>query len=194
MLHSEQKCAHFCSEWSIVGYGTYNVHSGICEIVQLMRKFWFITRVFKRVRICWVNQHLLQTTNFPTRWCQWKHGLDLSLRYGLGHGGEAALLHVPGLLSVESKIRWLVRYFGISTDNLGWCIMSIETMLQYELWQLIPQDSHVFCKTPSAVQWINPISWVVHQTTHGGKKTGSPESFIGCPNYSDSPLKDICFF
>ena len=22
MLHSEQKCAHFCSEWSIVGYGT----------------------------------------------------------------------------------------------------------------------------------------------------------------------------
>ena len=21
MLHSEQKCAHFCSEWSIVGYG-----------------------------------------------------------------------------------------------------------------------------------------------------------------------------
>ena len=22
-LHSEQKCAHFCSEWSIVGYGTW---------------------------------------------------------------------------------------------------------------------------------------------------------------------------
>ena len=22
MLHSEQRCAHFCSEWSIVGYGT----------------------------------------------------------------------------------------------------------------------------------------------------------------------------
>ena len=22
MLHPEQKCAHFCSEWSIVGYGT----------------------------------------------------------------------------------------------------------------------------------------------------------------------------
>ena len=22
ILHSEQKCAHFCSEWSIVGYGT----------------------------------------------------------------------------------------------------------------------------------------------------------------------------
>ena len=22
MLHSEQKCAHFCSEWSIVGYKT----------------------------------------------------------------------------------------------------------------------------------------------------------------------------
>ena len=22
MLHSEQKCAHFCSEWGIVGYGT----------------------------------------------------------------------------------------------------------------------------------------------------------------------------
>ena len=22
MLHSKQKCAHFCSEWSIVGYGT----------------------------------------------------------------------------------------------------------------------------------------------------------------------------
>ena len=22
LLHSEQKCAHFCSEWSIVGYGT----------------------------------------------------------------------------------------------------------------------------------------------------------------------------
>ena len=22
MLHSEQKCAHFCTEWSIVGYGT----------------------------------------------------------------------------------------------------------------------------------------------------------------------------
>ena len=22
MLHSEQKCAHLCSEWSIVGYGT----------------------------------------------------------------------------------------------------------------------------------------------------------------------------
>ena len=22
MLHSEQQCAHFCSEWSIVGYGT----------------------------------------------------------------------------------------------------------------------------------------------------------------------------
>ena len=22
MLHSEQKCAHFCSEWSILGYGT----------------------------------------------------------------------------------------------------------------------------------------------------------------------------
>ena len=22
MFHSEQKCAHFCSEWSIVGYGT----------------------------------------------------------------------------------------------------------------------------------------------------------------------------
>ena len=22
MLHSEQKCAHFCSEWNIVGYGT----------------------------------------------------------------------------------------------------------------------------------------------------------------------------
>ena len=21
MLHSEQKCAHFCSEWSIMGYG-----------------------------------------------------------------------------------------------------------------------------------------------------------------------------
>ena len=23
MLYSEQKCAHFCSEWSIVGYGTH---------------------------------------------------------------------------------------------------------------------------------------------------------------------------
>ena len=23
MLHSERKCAHFCSEWSIVGYGTW---------------------------------------------------------------------------------------------------------------------------------------------------------------------------
>ena len=22
MLHSEQKCAHFCSEWYIMGYGT----------------------------------------------------------------------------------------------------------------------------------------------------------------------------
>ena len=22
MLHSEQKCAHFCSEWSLLGYGT----------------------------------------------------------------------------------------------------------------------------------------------------------------------------
>ena len=32
MLHSEQKCAYFCSEWSIVWYGT--VHSGICELGQ----------------------------------------------------------------------------------------------------------------------------------------------------------------
>ena len=31
MLHSEQKCAHFCSEWSIVGYRTG--HSGISESI-----------------------------------------------------------------------------------------------------------------------------------------------------------------
>ena len=30
MHHSEQKCAHFCSEWCIVGYG--QVHYGICEV------------------------------------------------------------------------------------------------------------------------------------------------------------------
>ena len=28
MLHSEQKCAHFCSEWSLVGYGT----GAICDL------------------------------------------------------------------------------------------------------------------------------------------------------------------
>ena len=31
MFHSEQKCAHFCSEWSIVRYGT-GIYSGICEL------------------------------------------------------------------------------------------------------------------------------------------------------------------
>ena len=32
MHHSEQKCAHFCSEWCIVG----QVHYGICEIGLLI--------------------------------------------------------------------------------------------------------------------------------------------------------------
>ena len=34
MLHSEQKCAYFCSEWSIVGYGTGAFW--ICELDQSM--------------------------------------------------------------------------------------------------------------------------------------------------------------
>ena len=38
MLYSEQKCAHFCSEWSIVGYGTgafwdlWNCSIGTCRV------------------------------------------------------------------------------------------------------------------------------------------------------------------
>ena len=41
MLHSEQKCAHFCSECSIVVY----VYSGICVLDQLYqpRKFAVIS-------------------------------------------------------------------------------------------------------------------------------------------------------
>ena len=35
MLHSEQKCTRFCSEWGIVGYGKGAVHSGICELGQM---------------------------------------------------------------------------------------------------------------------------------------------------------------
>ena len=31
MLHLEQKCTHFCSEWNIVGYGT----SALCDLFNL---------------------------------------------------------------------------------------------------------------------------------------------------------------
>ena len=37
MHHSEQKGAHFCSEWGIVEYG--KVHCGICEIGALYKSF-----------------------------------------------------------------------------------------------------------------------------------------------------------
>ena len=40
MLHSEQKCAHFCSEWSIVGYG-------IGAFWNLWN--WSIENVYKKV-------------------------------------------------------------------------------------------------------------------------------------------------
>ena len=36
MLHSEQKCVHFCSEWSIMGYGTGAFWDGICEMCYIM--------------------------------------------------------------------------------------------------------------------------------------------------------------
>ena len=34
MYHSEQKCAHFCSEWCVVGYGIY--------IVEFVRYIYFL--------------------------------------------------------------------------------------------------------------------------------------------------------
>ena len=39
MLHSEQKCAHFCSEWSIVRYGTSAFYR-ICEIYLLCYEYF----------------------------------------------------------------------------------------------------------------------------------------------------------
>ena len=44
MVHSEQKCAHFCSEWSIVGHG--QVHSGIYELGQLSQCWWSNTEQY----------------------------------------------------------------------------------------------------------------------------------------------------
>ena len=42
MLHSEQKCAHFCSEWSIVGYGT----DAFCDLwIRSTKKQQTITRI-----------------------------------------------------------------------------------------------------------------------------------------------------
>ena len=44
MLHSEQKCAHFCSELSIVGYGTgtfwdllnWSIPCGCCVLIKIL--------------------------------------------------------------------------------------------------------------------------------------------------------------
>ena len=42
MHHSEQKCAHFCSEWCIVGYGTsalwdlWDCSTGVCKAAAIL--------------------------------------------------------------------------------------------------------------------------------------------------------------
>ena len=54
MHHSEQKCAHFCSEWSIVGYGTGALWD--YELVQLLLSS-------TKQPLNW----------FPNTWISWLH-------------------------------------------------------------------------------------------------------------------------
>ena len=55
MFHSEQKCAHFCSGWSILGNGTGACwHLGIRSILFSNGLVPFVLRIFARCRsFCW---------------------------------------------------------------------------------------------------------------------------------------------
>ena len=61
MLHSEQKCTHFCSEWSVAGYGTGAFWDLWTRSIVPM-SCWFISRVLRKsVRLLWwiwIKKHL----------------------------------------------------------------------------------------------------------------------------------------
>ena len=48
MLHSEQKCAHFCSEWSIVGYGTFAFWIWETRLLASIALLWLAG-----INLCW---------------------------------------------------------------------------------------------------------------------------------------------
>ena len=69
MLHSEQKCAHFCSEWRIMGYGT--------------GAFWDLW--------LWMNCSISHNTPFRTEMCTflfWMEGCGIWNRCILGFVNE----------------------------------------------------------------------------------------------------------
>ena len=48
MLHSEQKCAHFCSEWRIVGYGTFAFWIWETRLLASIALLWLAG-----INLCW---------------------------------------------------------------------------------------------------------------------------------------------
>ena len=62
MLHSEQKCAHFCSEWSILGYGTgtfwdlWNWSIALDQTTDFLELWWNHFSLF-----VWIVNHSLMS-------------------------------------------------------------------------------------------------------------------------------------
>ena len=66
MLHSEQKCAHFCSEWSIVGYGTgavWDLWNWSIHFISQHNKARIGTRSMDKINQCQKCSPMQQSLN-----------------------------------------------------------------------------------------------------------------------------------
>ena len=79
MLHSEQKCAHFCSEWSIVWYGTgafwdlWNWSIG-CRASRPCSRSRTVQWNFSDNLTCsWAMWHLLSNNSLQANDTIWRH-------------------------------------------------------------------------------------------------------------------------
>ena len=61
-LHSKQRCAHFCSEWSIVGYGT----GAFWDLWNWFIHFWDIS--FLRIKKIPPHDDVIKWKHFPRNW------------------------------------------------------------------------------------------------------------------------------
>ena len=83
MCHSEQKCAHFCSEWCIVGYGTGALWDLWIWSAEWLHHVWLVTRAWVRtlevalpgnVPLYYIEKHVKQTFLVDTYQHKFNHG------------------------------------------------------------------------------------------------------------------------
>ena len=83
MHHSEQKCAHFCSEWCIVGYGTGALWDLWIWSAEWLHHVWLVTRAWVRtlevalpgnVPLYYIEKHVKQTFLVETYHHKFNHG------------------------------------------------------------------------------------------------------------------------